>query len=269
MSVGTSLTWKRKSPYISGAKPEEDNGEFTRKKLKLSDLPLGSAQRSTIDALLFKFKKSGEFDKLRKAVFAQFEGSQGKNNMIQSLDDLTETEIANKASYLLSKERRQAAALLEGAAERSNIYRTAENDIDKLVQDLLGQAEDSMRDIRRRDIGEDAALEELKKGGKTDEDYLREFEERKAARLKIIEEENAKIKQQEEEDRIKAAEEKRRRKEEEEAKEKEREEREAKRRAEREEREKEREKELEREREERRERRRKEEERVREESHER
>jgi hypothetical protein len=75
MSAGTSLTWKRKSPHITGVKQEADDAEFVRKKIKLSDLPIGGPQRSAIDQLLLKFKKSGEFDKLRKAVFAQFESS--------------------------------------------------------------------------------------------------------------------------------------------------------------------------------------------------
>jgi hypothetical protein len=75
MAAGSSLTWKRKSVQLSSSKDEADDGEFVRKKLKLSDLPVAATQRSTIDALLLTFKKSGEFDKLRKALFAQFENS--------------------------------------------------------------------------------------------------------------------------------------------------------------------------------------------------
>lgn len=301
MAQGTSLTWKRKSAHITGVKQETDDGEFVRKKLKLSDLPIAGTQRSAIDALLLTFKKSGEFDKLRKAVFAQFEQSviyinleyvstlltgfqEAKSRMTQSLEELTETEIDRQANYLLSKERRQAAALLEGAAERSDIYRTAENDIDKLVQELLTQAEDAMRDIRRKEIGEEAAVIEAERGSRTEEDYVREFEERRQARIQAAEEESEKIKQKEREEKQKAEEERRKRKEEEEAREKElekeqeereakrkaeREEREAKRQAEREEKERERERGYEREREERRERRKREEERIREESRER
>jgi hypothetical protein len=75
MATGSSLTWKRKSVQLAGPKDEVDDGDFVRKKLKLSDLPVAATQRSTIDALLLTFKKSGEFDKLRKALFAQFENS--------------------------------------------------------------------------------------------------------------------------------------------------------------------------------------------------
>jgi hypothetical protein len=75
MATGSSLTWKRKSAHLTSVKDEADDGDFVRKKLKLSDLPVAASQRSTIDALLLTFKKSGEFDKLRKALFAQFESS--------------------------------------------------------------------------------------------------------------------------------------------------------------------------------------------------
>lgn len=74
--AGTSLTWKRKTAFTSTpVKQEDDDEEFTRKPLKLSDLPITASQRATVDGLILKFKKSGEFDKLRKAVFAQFEQS--------------------------------------------------------------------------------------------------------------------------------------------------------------------------------------------------
>lgn len=71
MSVSHSLVWKRPSGKVDKA----DDAEFRRKKLKVSDLPISGAQRSAIDGLLLTFKKSGEFDKLRKSIFAQFEGS--------------------------------------------------------------------------------------------------------------------------------------------------------------------------------------------------
>ena len=43
-----------------------------RRKLKTSDLPLSSAQRSSIDSLLHTIKKKGEFDNLRKRVWSQY-----------------------------------------------------------------------------------------------------------------------------------------------------------------------------------------------------
>ena len=52
-----------------------DDNAFVRKKLKVSDLPITATQRLTIDGLLHTFTKKGEFDKLRKSIFAKFEQS--------------------------------------------------------------------------------------------------------------------------------------------------------------------------------------------------
>ena len=44
-----------------------------RKRIKLSELPLTPAQRSTIDGLVLTIKKKGDFDTLRKKIWARFE----------------------------------------------------------------------------------------------------------------------------------------------------------------------------------------------------
>jgi len=44
-----------------------------RKRLKPSDLPISQTKRSIIDSLLHTFKKKGEFDALRKLLYAQFD----------------------------------------------------------------------------------------------------------------------------------------------------------------------------------------------------
>jgi hypothetical protein len=67
-----SLVWKA-SGRSRNPKKEPEDAEFTRKKLVASDLPITGEQRQSIDALLLTFRKSGEFDKLRKAIFTQFE----------------------------------------------------------------------------------------------------------------------------------------------------------------------------------------------------
>ena len=46
-----------------------------RKNLKLAHLPLSQDQRSIINNLLNIFKKKGEYDVLRKAVYARFDDS--------------------------------------------------------------------------------------------------------------------------------------------------------------------------------------------------
>ena len=49
-----------------------DDGPL-RKKPRISELPLSSAKRASIDGLLHVFKKKGEFDALRKKTYKQFE----------------------------------------------------------------------------------------------------------------------------------------------------------------------------------------------------
>lgn len=69
-----SLVWKANGRGRAHKKDAED-AEFTRRKLTAADLPLNVEQRQSIDALLNTFRKSGEFDKLRKAIFTQFDTS--------------------------------------------------------------------------------------------------------------------------------------------------------------------------------------------------
>ena len=154
-------------------------------------------------------------------------------NLITSLEHLAEREI-EESSSLLSKERRIAAALIEGAAERSDIYRVAEADVDSFVGELIDGAETTLRDIRSHVVGEEQALKEVERGQKTDADYAIEADERRQRR-KLAREEEAKTRlKRETEERERRAEEARRKKEEFDLRERERKEREETRRAERE-----------------------------------
>ena len=149
------------------------------------------------------------------------------------MEHLAEREI-EKNSSLLSKERRIAAALIEGAAERSDIYRDAETDVDLLVNELINGAKITLRDIRRDIVGEEQALKEVERGRKTDADYAVEADERRQYR-RLAREEETKIRlKRETEERERRAEETRRKKEEFELRERERKEREENRRAEKE-----------------------------------
>lgn len=57
---------------VEGTRPMMDDGPV-RKKPKISELPLSSAKRASIDGLLHIFKRKGEFDALRKKTYKQFE----------------------------------------------------------------------------------------------------------------------------------------------------------------------------------------------------
>ncbi|KAF2104828.1 hypothetical protein NA57DRAFT_71033 [Rhizodiscina lignyota] len=244
----------------------------SRKPLKLSDLPLSPTKRAAVEGLMERLKKRGHFDGLRKAAYLKFEHGDAKTALLASLEGIVESETDRDPS-LLAKDRRIAAPLIEGSAERSDIYRVVEDKVNQFVQELLVDAEQQLRAIRRQDVGEETAANEQRIGSKTEEEWAQEAEARRNERVEALEEEKEKERRRDREERKKVEDERRKRREEEEAREKERKEREDRRRAEREaerEREKERERkrqeeyereqeQYEREREERRERRRREE----------
>ena len=47
------------------------------KRFKTAELPLTAAQRTSVDNLLYTFKKKGGFDNIRKQVWAQFNEAVG------------------------------------------------------------------------------------------------------------------------------------------------------------------------------------------------
>ena len=46
-----------------------------KKKIKTSELPLSSAQRTAVEGLSHRFKKKGGYDVIRKKVWGKLEGS--------------------------------------------------------------------------------------------------------------------------------------------------------------------------------------------------
>lgn len=65
---------------MAGVKrPGIDIESLKRKKFKASDLPLSAAQRTSIDSLLYAFKKKGGFDSVRKKIWAEFSESVSKS----------------------------------------------------------------------------------------------------------------------------------------------------------------------------------------------
>ncbi|KAF2011287.1 hypothetical protein BU24DRAFT_466017 [Aaosphaeria arxii CBS 175.79] len=210
-----------------------------RKKLKLSDLPISQTKRSAIDGLHHTFRKKGEYDAMRKQIFAQFEASPAKDALLASIEELVDRETDRDPS-LLSKDPRLAATLIEGAGERSDIYKDVSASLNQMIDEFCtSQGIQKMREYRVQEIGAELAAEEEKRGSKADEDYIREAdarrEERAAKRAKELEEELEKERQE----KARKDERRRREKEEEAAREKERRERDERRRKEREEREKE------------------------------
>ncbi len=110
----------------------------------------------------------------------------------------------------------------------------AEADVDTYVSEMLGAAEEKLREIRRKEVGEQVASVEENNGRKGDEDYAREADARRLARLKIRREEEHKRREKEKEEKERRVRERRRELEEKAAREKERKEQEERRRLQRE-----------------------------------
>ena len=150
-------------------------------RFKSSDLPVGREKRIAIDSLSHAFKKKGGFDGLRKKVWAEFSSSGGKENLTSRIHEAAEAEI-ERDPKLLSRERGTAATLIEGAVDRRGVYKDVETEIDRLLITHVGGCLETLRTIRREDVGQEEAATEEQLGAKTDEDYAKEFEARAAER---------------------------------------------------------------------------------------
>lgn len=205
-----------------------------RKKPKISELPLSSAQRASIDGMLHTFKKKGEFDALRKKAFQQYNESAQRGMFEASLRTFTGNEIEREPIKYLKPDRRIAAPLLEGAAARSGMYGRAEEVVDGFIEQYIANAEQALREIRRLEVGDVAAGDETRRGAKSEETYAAEAETRRQDRAKKFAEDEKMRKKQEVQERKKKELEALKKKQEELQKETERLQREQKRRQERE-----------------------------------
>ncbi|KAK5137248.1 hypothetical protein LTR08_000218 [Meristemomyces frigidus] len=182
------------------AMPGTNTSEFElppRKKPKVSELPLSSAQRASIDGMLHTFKKKGEFDALRKKAFQQYNESAQRGKFEAALRTFTTNEIERDPIKYMKPDRRMGAPLLEGAAARGDVYGQTEKDVDAYIDQYLASAERALREIRRKEIGDTAADDELERGNKSDEAYAAEAEGRRRDRAKKhVEEEKVRRKQE-------------------------------------------------------------------------
>ncbi|KAL8645383.1 MAG: hypothetical protein Q9226_007332 [Calogaya cf. arnoldii] len=174
-----------------------------RKRFKTSELPLSATQRSTIDELLHTIKKKGEYDTLRKKVWSDFVDSDEKNSFTNQLNELADAEIDRDPSFL-SRDRGKAATLLQGAVDRSDIYKSVEQSLDRLVSKHLSQVLVAGREIRRAEIGEEAAVEEEQRGNITDEEYAKEAAARREAREQQRQQDEARRRREEEREKVRA-----------------------------------------------------------------
>ncbi|KAI4251811.1 MAG: hypothetical protein LQ352_004639 [Teloschistes flavicans] len=190
------------SPEVAlGAPPREEEEPPPRKRFKTSELPLNATQRSAIDNLLHTFKKKGEYDVLRKKVWAQYLESVDKQRFNDRLNELADAEI-DRDSSLLSRERGKAATLMQGAVDRSDVYKDVELCLDRLISEHLDHILAAAREIRRGGIGEEAAAEEERRGSIPDEVYDREAAVRREARDKSRRQADARKQREEEKNQL-------------------------------------------------------------------
>ncbi|CCF42403.1 hypothetical protein CH063_02822 [Colletotrichum higginsianum] len=156
------------------------------KKYKASDLPLPSATRAAIESLAHSFKKKGGYDAIRKEVWDKFAASDYEAQVTKAILEVAEQEVNRNPAQLLTLERGKAAALIDGALERSGVYQKAEQVITQLID--RAAIEERMRQLRRNDIGEEEAAAEQQRGAKTDEDYQAETMAKRAERERVREE---------------------------------------------------------------------------------
>ncbi|KAF7718902.1 Uncharacterized protein PECH_006640 [Penicillium ucsense] len=185
---------------VGSKRSTPDVGLLTRKKYKPEDLPISAAQNAAIDKLLHSFKKKGGFDSIRKQIWAEFNEGDSKSRFTDQLIELAESEIEREPAHL-SRERGKAATLIEGAVDRSDVYKNVEESINALASKHLQSILDTVRAIRREDVGEEIASKEEASGSKTDDDYEAFVQAKREERDKIWREEMRKQKELEEEQR--------------------------------------------------------------------
>ncbi|KAL8687951.1 MAG: hypothetical protein Q9218_006013 [Villophora microphyllina] len=182
------------SPKVElGVHPGGEEDSRPRKRFKTSELPLNATQRSAIDGLLHTFKKKGEYDVLRK--------KEEKQRFNDRLNELADAEIDRDSSFL-SRERGKAATLMQGAVDRSNVYKDVELSLDRLISEHLDHVLAAAREIRRAEIGEEAAAEEERRGNIPDEVYAEEAAARREARDKQRRKEEARKRREEEKQQL-------------------------------------------------------------------
>ncbi|KAL4754940.1 complex proteins associated with Set1p component shg1-domain-containing protein [Aspergillus terricola var. indicus] len=168
-----------------------------RKKFKTEELPLTAAQHKAIEDLLHSFKKKGGFDHIRKKVWSEFHDGEGKEEFTRRLTEIAESEI-EREPQLLSREQGKAATLIEGAVDRSDIYKTVEKTLDALAAQHLSAIFESIQEIRRQEVGDEQATREFIAGNRTDEEYALLVKAKRDEREKIWQEEERKRREAEE-----------------------------------------------------------------------
>ena len=109
-----------------------------------------------------------------------------EGQVTKSILEVAEKEVEKNPRQLLTLDRRKAAALIDGALERSGVYQQAEEVIGQLID--VNAIETRIRDIRKSQIGEEEAEAEQIRGSKTNAEYAADRQARQAERERLREE---------------------------------------------------------------------------------
>lgn len=126
-----------------------------------------------------------------------------KNFFKDRLTELADAEIDRDPS-LLSRDRGKAATLMQGAVDRSDVYKTVEISLDRLISAHLNHVIEAGREIRKAEIGEEAAAEEERRGAITDEEYAKDAAIRREARERQREQDENRKRREKEKERLRA-----------------------------------------------------------------
>src|SRR5947207_788687 len=133
-----------------------------------------SPTQASPESLKTAFKKRGHFDTMRKSILGTFTESEFKTTFVNSMTTLVEAEIA-KDTALLTRDRTKAGMLIEGAIERTDIYRDVEERVDRLLEERRKELEDMVRMVSDEALGKKKEAEE-KKQSQTDDAAERKAE---------------------------------------------------------------------------------------------
>ena len=91
---------------------------------------------------------------------------------------------------------------MQGALDRSDIYKSVEVSLDRSISEHLGHVLAAAREIRKAEIGEEAAKEEQRRGDIPDEEYNRETAVRREVRERQRKQDEARKRREEEKERL-------------------------------------------------------------------
>lgn len=93
---------------------------------------------------------------------------------------------------------------MQGAVDRTDIYKSVELSLDRLISDHLNDVLAAGREIRRVEIGEDAAVDEERRGNIPDEEYAKDAAVRREARERQKKQDETRKRREEEKEQLRA-----------------------------------------------------------------